>query len=275
MSAGIKSSCTLRVPPFRRGNAVAVDCDRREVGRGAAHLSEAGFPLVVLHVYTINTFQGIADVGIGEFPHLVGRYHVAYAHRFLLHLQGFTLPKERARDNGLSQRAGRGEFHVLKQCVSVVFDGDDLRFVAHVRNLHLVGARLEVGKRIVAVLVAGDQRMQTFNQHCCSRQGLMLSICHFSSDASRTVDFVARGRDGHSGHGERQERSIEWFFHKVLFGNTLFSACKITRSILRRREGSVKVVLQRKKSRHRCCRDDGTLEQGRKVNAAYLHPDRI
>ena len=75
----------------------------------------------------------------------------------------------------------------------------------------------------------------------------MLSICHFSSDASRTVDFVARGRDGHSGHGERQERSIEWFFHKVLFGNALFSGCKITRSILRRREGRVKVVLQRTK----------------------------
>ena len=52
------------------------------------------------------------------------------------------MPKERARDNGLSQRAGCGEFHVLKQCVSVVFDSDDLRAALREQDLPELAAEI-------------------------------------------------------------------------------------------------------------------------------------
>ena len=57
---------------FSRGQAVAVHRHRGEVGAGAAHLSEARFALVVLHVYAIDALQGITYVRIGELAHLVG-----------------------------------------------------------------------------------------------------------------------------------------------------------------------------------------------------------
>ena len=35
-------------------------------------MSEASFPLVVLYINTVDTFEGIADIGIGELSDLIG-----------------------------------------------------------------------------------------------------------------------------------------------------------------------------------------------------------
>ena len=57
---------------FGRREAVAVDGHGTEVGGGTADLSEASFPLVVLYINTVDTFEGIADIGIGELSDLIG-----------------------------------------------------------------------------------------------------------------------------------------------------------------------------------------------------------
>ena len=54
-----------------RGQAVAVNADAGEVGRRAAHLSEAGLALVILHVDTVDALQGVAYVRVGELSNLV------------------------------------------------------------------------------------------------------------------------------------------------------------------------------------------------------------
>ena len=57
---------------FCRWQTVAVDGYRSEVGAGAAHLTEARFALVVLHVDAVDALQSITNVRIGELAHLVG-----------------------------------------------------------------------------------------------------------------------------------------------------------------------------------------------------------
>ena len=57
---------------FGRREAVAVDGHGTEVGGSTADLSEAGFPLVVLYINTVDTFEGVADIGIGELSDLIG-----------------------------------------------------------------------------------------------------------------------------------------------------------------------------------------------------------
>lgn len=57
---------------FRRREAVAVDGHGTKIGGGTANLSEAGFTLVVLYINAIDTFECVADIGIGKLADLIG-----------------------------------------------------------------------------------------------------------------------------------------------------------------------------------------------------------
>ncbi len=173
-----------------RGDAVAVDGDRTEVGTCAAHLPEAGFALVILHVDAADAFQRIADVRVGELPHLVGRHHIGDAHIGLLRIDGAALPRESTSHDHLLQ------FDAFMQCHVLLYrlafgdaDGHLYGRVTHVAHFHLVGARFEIGKRVEAVDVADDTRMQLFDVDGCSRQNLLGSIDDTSPNAALLVDF--------------------------------------------------------------------------------------
>ena len=64
-------------------------------------MSETGLSLVILHVNSGDTLQGIADVGVGKLAYLVGRYYIGNSQIALLGVDGTTLPLEGSAYNYL------------------------------------------------------------------------------------------------------------------------------------------------------------------------------
>ena len=165
--------------------AVAVDGDGAEVGAGASHLSEACLALVVLYVDARDAFQGVADVGVRELAHLVGRDDVADAHGVFLRAEGASLSGEGAAHDDFLQ------FDAFVQG-DVAFDGFPFgdgngKFggrVAYVGDFYPVGAGCEVGQGVEAVYVADGACVERFDVDGGSRQGLLGIVDDASADGA-------------------------------------------------------------------------------------------
>ena len=168
-----------------RGDAVAVDGHGAEVGAGAAHLSEAGLALVILHVDAADALQGVADVGVGELAYLVGGHHVADAHRVLLRGQGAALALEGAAHHDLLQldafAQGDVAFHGFPFGDG---DGQFHRGIAHVADFYLIGADGQVGQCVESVDVADGTRVEGFDEDGGTRQGLSGFVDNAAADAA-------------------------------------------------------------------------------------------
>ena len=76
-------------------------------------MSETGFPLVVLYVDTGDTFQGIADVGVGEFTYLIGGYYIGNSQIALLGVDGTALSLKCAAHNHFLKFDPFVQYHVF------------------------------------------------------------------------------------------------------------------------------------------------------------------
>ena len=166
-----------------RRQAVAVHGDGGKVGARAAHLTEASLALVVLHIDTADTLQGIAYVGVGEFTDLIGRHHVRHTHAALLLLQGAALCCKGTCHHGLIERAFLAHHQTYHLQALVGTDGHFLisRRITHIRHLDGVRAGLDARKRVKATLVAEGAHTQLLNLNSSTGQGVFLHVRHLSA----------------------------------------------------------------------------------------------
>ena len=179
---------------FGRGDAVAVDGYGAEVGARAAHLAEAGFTLVVLHVDAADALQGVADVRVGELAYLVGRHHVGNAQVALLRRKGAALAGEGAAYHDFLQLQAFVQRKVFFN--RLAFGDGDGHFhgrVAYVSHFYLISARFQVGEGVETVYVARHAGMQLLDVDGSARQDLLGVVHDAAADGSLfgfVVDFV-------------------------------------------------------------------------------------
>ena len=181
---------------FCGGNTVSVDGDAAQVGRCSAHLTEACFALVILHVDAGNAFQCVADVGVGELSDLVGTDHVRQVQVVFLCVDGSCLSAESSAHLSLSQ------FHRFAQCEILFQRGTGFNFQfdfqggeSDVVRLDGVGAGFQSLHDESSCFVADGFDVEGVNGE--QRTGEIVSV--FINDASFHVASLFGGRSGGSG----------------------------------------------------------------------------
>ncbi|CDC96603.1 unknown [Alistipes sp. CAG:268] len=162
-----------------RGETVSVERHGCKVGRRAAHLSETGLALVILHVDARDALHRIADIGVGETAHLVGRHDVAHPVVILLQGQCPALPFDDTRNHDVADGHALVQEELATNRLPLVYVvGLADRIVTHIGDADFIGSFGNTAQRETAVRTGNDAQVQRTDVDHGSGNGMPRIVEH-------------------------------------------------------------------------------------------------